>query len=271
MRASTFRYWLLAAAVLLAACQQESTPTEAPAVAATPAPACALTVGWDPWEPYQFEAADGRVTGLDIEVLRLLADDAGCTVDFTRGEWRTLLDQLKAGKIDVLLAATVLPEREEFARFSPPYRDETFGLFVRKADLEAMRDQDLPALLAAGRKIGVTEGYYYGKEVTDLRYGDSAAQFVAAPIVEVNYARLVNGEIDALLDDPVVAASVLRRKGWDTAVVEHPVRIRTGDVALMFSKASVDEATVQRFNDALKQRRDDGTLEQLIGRYQPGN
>ena len=63
---------------LIAACNQQPAAQSAPLQAAPPP--CKLSVGWDPWEPYQYADTDGEIRGLDIEILELLAADAGCDV-----------------------------------------------------------------------------------------------------------------------------------------------------------------------------------------------
>jgi polar amino acid transport system substrate-binding protein len=259
---------LACALFALAGCQREEPPAAPAPQAAAPDERCTLRVGWDPWEPYQFESADGSVRGLDVEIIRGLAGAAGCEATFVRGSWGALLDEVRAGKIDVLMAATPTPEREAYAWFSPPYRQESFALFTRAEDGEALAGMDLAELVRSGRKIGITEGYYYGEAATQLILGeDTAAAFVSAPLVELSYTRLVDGEIDALLDDPFVAAAVLRRKGWSDVVVRHPLEIHSGEVSMMYSKAGVQRATVEQLDAALAARKADGSLQRLIERY----
>jgi polar amino acid transport system substrate-binding protein len=254
----------LLAFVAVAGCQQqESTPP--PEGAAS----CELTVGWDPWEPYQYEDADGSVRGLDIEISALLASDAGCRLKYARGQWLELLEKLRDGKVDMLLAATLIPEREGYAWFSRPYRKESFALYVRGDELADLSGQDFASLIASGKRVGYTEGYYYGAEVNKLS-GDPrySANFIGASIVELNYSRLMDGSIDVLLDDPFVATSIIRRKGWTGKIARHPQGIASGEVSLMFSRKKIPEDLLARFNQALAARQKDGSLERLMAKYQ---
>lgn len=261
--------WLtpLILSLLLAACQRQPA-TDTQSAAAAPQP-CKLRVGWDPWEPYQYESADGSMQGLDVEIIRQIAVDAGCELDFIRGNWGELLGRLREGEIHVLMAATPTEERRAFAHFSPSYRSESFALYTRAADVGAFAPLGLAELIAQGRRIAVTDGYYYGEAATQLILGEqTGAAFVSAPLVELNYTRLVDGEVDALLDDPFVAAAVLRRKGLDQDIARHPLQIHSGEVSLMYSQAGVDEAVLKRLDRALMQRKTDGTLAQMIAKYQ---
>ncbi len=205
---------------------------------------------------------------MDVEIIRLLAADAGCGVSFVRGSWQDLLTQVRDGTVDILMGATPTSEREAYARFSPPYRHETFALFTRKDDAAALAPKTLAQLAQTGRRIGVTDGYYYGPVATQLILDEATAgAFVTAPLVELNYTRLVAGEIDALLDDPFVAAAVMRRKGWDQQIAQHPLQITSGEVSLMYSKAGLDTATMDTLDAALQARKGSGALDGVIGKY----
>lgn len=264
------RFWLVAAVWALAACQQQTQSPTAPAGAKKTAAAepCKLDVGWDPWEPYQYETADGTIAGLDIDVIDALAQTAGCNLHYVRGNWSDHLAAMRTGEIDLLLAATPNPQRESFAQFSATYRAEDMAMFVRSEDLPTLQGQSLRELVEAGHRIGVTDGYYYGPDVAALMADESTAgRFVRARIVESGYARLVDGQVDVLLDDPVVAASVLRRKGWTEAVAQHPQLVSEGEVALMFSRAGVPAAIVQRFEKAIQISQLNGKIDAVIARY----
>ncbi|WP_169577426.1 substrate-binding periplasmic protein [Sinimarinibacterium sp. CAU 1509] len=254
--------------LVLAACQPSSSETPVAAVSPPAQAACMLNVGWDPWEPYQYEDAGGAVSGMDVEIIRQLAADADCGVSFVRGSWQDLLAQVRDGTVDILMGATPTAERQAYARFSPSYRHETFALFTRKDDAEALAPKTLTQLTQTGRHIGVTDGYYYGPVATQLILDEAtAAAFVTAPLVELNYTRLVAGEIDALLDDPFVAAAVMRRKGWDQQIVQHPQEITSGEVSLMYSKAGLDASTMDKLDAALQARKGSGALEAVIAKY----
>jgi polar amino acid transport system substrate-binding protein len=253
---------------LLAGCQRAEGPATDLALAGG---GCTLKVGWDPYEPYQYQDADGTMRGMDVEIVRDLAQNAGCNVSFTRGAWKDLLAEMKDGSIDVLMAATVTPDREAYAAFSPAYRRESFVVLTRAADATTLGNLDLDKLVKAGKHIGITDGYYYGDQVTAVIQGDeSRSAFVLSPVAELNYTRLVAGELDALIDDPNVAAAIVKRKGLGEQVMRSSTDITSGDVSFMFSKKTVPAARVSKFNEALVARRGDGSLERLIARYQGG-
>ena len=98
-------YLLFAAAVLLAACgdsgQQTSGQQASGQQAAPPPKPCKLVMGWDPWMPYQYRAADGSVTGLDIEIASAVAAAAGCALGTHEGSWMQHLSMIEKGELDL--------------------------------------------------------------------------------------------------------------------------------------------------------------------------
>jgi ABC-type amino acid transport substrate-binding protein len=43
---------------------------------------CTLRVGWEPYAPYTYPDSAGEVTGADIDLVRAVAAEIGCTVEF---------------------------------------------------------------------------------------------------------------------------------------------------------------------------------------------
>ena len=241
-----------------------------PGVDTTPEPAedCTLVVGWDPWEPYQYQDLGGELRGLDVELIRGIGARIGCKTRFLANDWASLLEMLKKGEVDMLPGATMTDDRAEFAMFSDPYRDETFVLFVRTGEKGRLRADNLGDMLAQSFKIGVVSQYLYGEEITALQ--DSAEYrdlFVSVPISELNFSNLINFEVDGFLEDPFVSAAVIRKKGLAEEVEAHPITIKTGEVRLMLSKASLKQSLVDAINVALQEQENDGSYAALLEKY----
>lgn len=228
---------------------------------------CELTLGMDAWEPYQYMTVGNTVAGLDVELVQAVMGNMGCSLNVIQGSWLELLTLLKQGEVDFVLGASKTDDREAFAYFSEPYRQERFQLYVRKEQAD-MPYSDLMAFLADGHKVGVVNEYYYGDEVAAL-YADDAqrSKFVGAIISELNMARLLDEEIDGLLEDSFVGASILRRKGLDKYIQPHSISLGTSDVYVMFSKASVSSQQVEQFNSGLAQLRSNGGYSRIMEKY----
>jgi polar amino acid transport system substrate-binding protein len=245
----------------------EPVSSPAPTQAAPDAGPCRLTMGWDPWEPYHYVDAAGEEKGLDVELVNAIAAGAGCEMRFERDSWASLLRRVAAGEIDLISGATRTEEREDYAWFSEPYRQETFVLFTRVDHAERFPGGTLRVKLEDGMRLGVTDAYLYGGEVETLRDDPALAEsFVVASIGETNVTRLIDGEIDGFLEDRFVAAAVVRRRGLEGEINAELV-VSSNDVRLMFSKSSVDPALIERFNESMARLRADGEFDAIQNRY----
>jgi len=241
----------------------------APARPAAPPPGpCRLTLGWEPKEPYEYRSVDGALAGLDIELAQAILTQARCELLFAEGRWVTLVRRLQRGEVDVLAGAARTPARDAFALFSDPYRTGGFALYVRKGDATVQRSTTLQALLDTGFRLGIREEYSYGESIDALQedphYGD---QFIGATLGDQNYQRLLDLEIDGFLEDPVSARIYIRKKGLQEEIEAHPLPIYSGDVALMFSRTSVDPAIVARINAAIAALKTESAWRSIVEKY----
>lgn len=246
-----------------------ATPVTAAPVATTPAEVCKLTLGYEAWEPYQYTGLDQKAAGLDIELITAVAKNMGCQLVTQQGAWMDLVQQLRDGKIDMVAGASRTAAREQFALFSAPYRQEQFQLFILTSKSASMPETTLSDFIDKGHKIGIISEYFYGDEFSAL-YQEPAkkAAFVEASLGELNIARLLDGDIDGMLEDSFVARSMLRRKGLSDQIGQQGIVLQSNDVYVMFSKVSVPEARVLQFNQALKNIRNSGEYMLVVDKYQ---
>ena len=243
-------------------------PTTPPPTA-TPAEPCQLKLGFEAWEPYQYVGLDQKPAGLDIELVQAVAVKMNCEITPQQGTWVELIAGLKAGEVDMLLGASKTVAREEYAFFSEPYRQEQFVLFVRATEVAGLPQNTMTEFLSAGKKLGIVSEYFYGDELAKLYSDDKLkANFVEAPLSELNLARLVDEEIDGMLEDRFVAASMLRRKGLDKTISPHSISLGDNEVYVMFSKTSVTDSKVNAFNAAMAAIRQNGEYDAILARYQ---
>ena len=256
-------------AIALGGCGESAGPL----AGGQPAPvsACALTMGWDPWEPYHYMDIGGVVRGVDVELVRAVAQAAGCEVELVRDDFAILLDKLRAGEVDLLTGATATPQRQAYASFSVPYREEKFQLFVRSEDVERYRDATVPQLLRAGFRLGFTAGYYYNQELEALEADPAfAGQLVAAGTGDLNVERLLDHEIDGFVEDQFVAATIIRKRGLEDVIGQPVITVSSKPVRLMMSKSSVSPALARSLDLALAGLRDSDQHAAIVTKYLGG-
>lgn len=230
---------------------------------------CQLKLGFESWEPYQYVGLEQQASGLDIEIIQATAGRMNCTLVLQHGTWQELLGQFRQGQLDVLLGASKTPAREEFALFSEPYRAEQFQLFVRKDDASKYNFGSVAEMVAAKHKVGLISDYYYGEQISALYDDDQMRpQFVESTMSEQNIAMLLDEQVEAVLEDSFVGAAIIRRKGLEQQIQPHQVKLPETPIYVMFSKSTVQPELVSSFNEALRQLKDSGDYQLLIGKYQ---
>jgi polar amino acid transport system substrate-binding protein len=234
-----------------------------------------LRGGWDRFEPYEFiedRSGYSYLTGLDVELLRVIAERAGYRIVMDNVPWRQHVEEIETGERDFALAAVRTPERERFAYFSDPYRQETMTLILPRGHASiypARSDGELVRLLKQRRlRLGVLDGIAYPSAVMREYIADPEnARLIRVATHERELLdMLLNGQIDGFLADRIGAATAAWKSGVQSRIDEHPVVVRR-DVHLMFSKASVAPGVVDAFSDAIAGVYRDGTFHEINRRY----
>jgi polar amino acid transport system substrate-binding protein len=264
----------------IGACGRDAPPEPRQAVSDPPAAAqdaavtrppgdCHLTMGWDPWPPFHFTGFGGELTGFDVDLVSALAADVGCELAFERDSWATLLARVRDGNIDLVTGATMTPERQEFALFSEPVRREEFALFVRVGELGNWEAENLRELMERGLRLGITEAYVYDDSVEEILEDPAYADKVLrSRFGEANIGRLLDGEIDAFVEDVFAARTMIRRLGFEGAISRHRMKLGEGtDVRIMYSRSSVSSELVAGFDRSLVQLKESGDYDTLRQRY----
>lgn len=239
-------------------------------LAATPVAAeCTLKVGWETWIPYSYEDAEGRVTGLDIDLLRAMAKQAGCELSFFEVPWGRLLEELRHGNlVQMAKGASYTSERASYAWFSDPYRTEVMELFMPREDLNQYTFTAFEDMIDAGFRLGVGRDHYYGEAFAQAMKNPSFQRLTQEVTTDIqNIKKLEIGRIDGFLSDRYVAAHLLRERGPTGWVQAHPMYVNSNGVHLMFSKQAVQPETVARFNAALEGLKESGEYDRILAAY----
>lgn len=255
-----FRRFAVIALIALFFCAAESGRANA---------SCALRVGWTQYPVYTFKDAQGNVTGIDAELTRAIANDIGCTSKFVELPWARIVSEIRNGTLDMTSSASRTPEREAFARFSDPYREAEVAIFVRRGESNTYRLDGLSSIPETGFKLGIVVAYYYGAEFQRLMNNAAfAAQVEGATDYPINIRKLLHGRIDGfLVDDIGVMVGEMKLLGVEEQLERYPLRIAAESLHMMFSKKSVDTATIESINASLATMKADGRLKSIMDRF----
>jgi polar amino acid transport system substrate-binding protein len=217
-------------------------------------------------EPFSFVDENGRVTGHDGELARVIADRLQRPLEFVNVRWDALIPALQSGKIDMVVTGmTANEERRQFVDFSTPYYMNKLVLLVRKppaggaaakvsGGLELTSVEDLKT-----RRLGVLQGSAF----------DTYAQknFPDADIRQlIGFADVLlaveTGQVDAAFTD-IDGLREAQKTRPEFVAIGEPVFY--SDVAAGFRKDSGELRGA--YNAFLAQIRADGTHDDLMRRW----
>lgn len=231
--------------------------------------------GWYMLDPFQYvDDASGSsvLTGLDVELLKAISQEAGYTVRFSEKQWKEQLQDIATGEQEVATGATRTDERERYAYFSTPYRTETNVLYVpagKSNELQASTaEQLLTVLKDKSFRLGVIDGYAYANDKVNafIASPENAKLIYKSQNDYENFQKMLEGRIDGFLADRIVASTVAWRNQFQQKAEEHPVTM-TQNIHLMFSKQSVSPEAIEKFNQAIASLRESGKINTINKRY----
>ncbi|SCA56582.1 membrane hypothetical protein [Candidatus Terasakiella magnetica] len=143
-----------------------------------------ITVGiMENWVPFSFQSETGQRVGISASVFNIINKLLGNKLVLRPGEWKTLLNDVKDGKIDAVLDITPLPKREPFYHFTTPYLETRHAIFGRKTKGGAFAYPDVStATIALERGFGNVQFYrdlYPDIKIIEVDDTLAALQFVA--------------------------------------------------------------------------------------------
>lgn len=80
---------------------------------------CHIIYGaFDLYKPYEFLDSNGNFVGINIDILKGAAREAGCTYEIVSGPWSSMVEKLKDGNID-LMTLSPTDKTDQFAAYIP--------------------------------------------------------------------------------------------------------------------------------------------------------
>ena len=202
--------------------------------------------------PYEYYDAN-EIVGIDIEIAQAIADKLGLELEVKDGAFDAIIAEVVSGKADIGIAGmTVTDERKKNVDFSDSDATGTQVIIV-KEDSEIKSAADLE-----GKSIGVQLGTTGDIMATDIK--DSKVEQYNKGMDAVQ--ALSQGKIDAVIIDSEPAkfyekeVSGLKILDEAFAVEDYAIALKKGNTALQ-----------SKINEALKELKAEGKIDEIIGKY----
>ncbi|HEH9427129.1 TPA: amino acid ABC transporter substrate-binding protein [Aeromonas sobria] len=232
-----------------------------------------LVVGWVNWQPFSYRNEQQQIRGLDIDLLNAIFQRANYQATFTEMPWARVLHELKFGTVQLAMSANITTERQQYARFSHPYREEETAIVIRRQDAERWRGiTTLDQLInTPDFHIGVLKGFDYGNTFRQLMARPELQPRLQMRLrLEQLLKMLQGGRIQGFILDPH-GLQEWTNKDELRDELHILLRIELTPVHLMLSKKSTTEAQLQRINLAIEQLKQSPDYQQILDRYQFGS
>ena len=216
-----------------------------------------LTMATSPdFPPYEFLDDSGNTTGIEPEILALIASKLGLELQIDEMDFDSALMAVQTGKSDLVVSGvTVTDDRKLVMNFTDSYTTAVQVIVVPEGSsvtLDNLGEQSI------GTQRGTT-GYLF--TVDD--YGED--HVIGYDTYTSVFQALLNGQVDcAVLDDAVARAYVEQNPGLTILETEYVVE------EYAFGVDKNNEALLEAVNNALKELVDDGTVQGIIDKYISG-
>lgn len=203
------------------------------------------------FKPFSVTAADGKMTGFDIEVGEAIAQELGLEPVQKKMKFGSIVESVKAGRVDAAIAShTITEERLEHVSFSTPYYYSGPQIFVRPdSSVEKLADLE-------GLEIAVSKGSTYEENAasisTNIIFYDSDVTALEA---------LNRGKHDSVITDFVTGKEAIG------AGMEIEGKELLGKSEQAIAVAKDNEALLKKINEALQTLKENGTLAEISKKY----
>lgn len=228
-----------------------------------------LLVGWSSWHPFSFRDEQQQLQGLDIDLLEAIFNRAGFHANYSEMPWARVLRELEFGTIQLTMSANQTAERDLYARFTLPYRNEETVLLVRRQDKGRWQEiTQLSDLLSRPDfTIGLLRDFDYG---TDFRTFMQSPQMQQRLLVRLKMEPLIKlllaGRIQGVVMDPM-GLQQLNLAGIPLDQLTTLLDIQQTPVHLMLSRRTTTPQQLQRLDEAIQALLQSPEYGQILARY----
>ena len=215
-------------------------------------------------EPFSFVDKNGRVTGHDGELARLIAARLGRPVKFFDMKFMALIPALDSGKVDVIITGmTASPERRSRVDFSEPYYANAQVMIVRRAPGGDQATTNVQRQLSSagdlkGKRIGVLLGSMHDRYATEHYSAANVLQYKSPSDLLV---AVKTGKIDAAFWTTESGVEMLRH---DTSLAALGEPLVTVPIGMGFRQKN---PLREQFNTFLRRIEADGVYADMVHRW----
>ncbi len=258
---------ILAMVLALAACSGDNSTSGGSADSSADSGfAEVLVVGTEPtFPPFDTTDDQGNIVGFDMDLIKAIGEDQGFDVEFRNLEFDGLIAALQSGTIDIAIAGMdASDERKEQVDFSDPYYESSLIVAVAADNNTIQSVDDLTPDMKVAAQIGTTGA----KMVENLASEGKIAEAVILNGLDTAMMQLVNGDVQAVINDTPVTESYIAKQPDKIKMVGEEMEA-SAPYAIAVQKGNTE--LLDKINAGLAKVQSDGTFDELLQKWMTGS
>jgi glutamine transport system permease protein len=208
--------------------------------------------------PFEFQDAQGKFVGIDMDLIREIATEQGFAVDIKPLGFDAALQAVQANQVaGVIAGMSITDARKKVFDFSDPYFESGVQMAVLATNDDVKSYEDLRGKRAAVKNG--TEGAKFAESIKD-RYGFSVVSFADSSSM---FDEVRTGNSQAVFEDyPVLAYGIAQGNGFKTVTPKE----KGSSYGFAVNKGENAELLTM-FNAGLRNLKASGRYDEIVSSY----
>ena len=224
-----------------------------------------IKLGTDPtFAPFESKSPSGEIIGFEIDIAKAMCAKMGVKPVWVENDFDSIIPALQAKKFDAIVSGMAVNEkRKQQINFTNKVFHTPAAMVVRKGS-------GLTTLAGSlkGKSVGMQQGTIF-EQYARKYYAPNGVTVTPYKTPDLYRADLLDGRLDAVMDDAVVLQTTLLSKpeGKDYEYAKPALVDEIFGVGAGFGVRKDDTALLQKLNKALAEIRKDGTYDKIAKKY----
>lgn len=219
-----------------------------------------IVVGSDNYPPFNYEDADGKPMGIDVDLAKEAFSRIGYEPEFRYIDWEEKKKVLERGDIDCIWGSYSIEGREDLYQWTTPYMKSYQVVAVRK-DSDIYTLADLKGKNIAVQSTTKPEEIFLSH--TDARI-PTLKEVFSLQNRELIYTFLSKGYADAIAAHKIAIIQCMKDYDLEFRILEEP--LLTVGLGVAFAKNDT-RGIEKKLSAAFLEMQKDGSSKKIIGKY----
>lgn len=217
---------------------------------------------WPPWFIVDEASEPPNIGGIDIEILREVANRLNLKLKIGSCPWKRCLRMMETGELDIIASLGKSDKREAYIHYlNPPYRNKSVKVFymLKGKGHQIRKYEDLYS-----HSVGVVRGYLYFPRFDNDKNIRKIPVTNSKQLLEM----LHRGRIDVIVGNRVAMNYSIRKHGFSDAFEATPYRYDLPyEGYIGISKNSSLSKDIHRIEAIIKDMVDSGRVTKIIEKF----